>query len=699
MPECADFLVEIGTEELPPKNLNRLSAAFHAGIIKGLDHYQLDFDHEQAHFFATPRRLAVLIPGLALKQPDVTQERQGPAIQAAFDAQGVATKAAEGFARSCGVPLEQLSRVQTDKGERLAFSQSVQGQPAANLLLDIVGQSLRQLPIRKPMRWGDSEQRFVRPVHWVLMMLGDQVIQGELFDLPIGNTTRGHRFHAPEAKALPHPKNYQQQLRKLYVVVDSQERQLAIREQARLCAAKVGGDAVLPDELVEEVANLLEWPVSVTGHFDESFLQVPQEALITSMENHQKFFPVVNSDGKLMPHFIAFANIASNDLKQVRRGFGRVIRPRLADAQFFWDSDRKSRLASHQSTLNRMVYQERLGSLWDKCLRVRELAVTIAEEVGGDTIEVAQAAELSKCDLLTDMVGEFPELQGIMGRYYALQQGETEAIAQAIEEHYLPRFAGDDLPSGRVGKVLGIADRIDTLCSIFCVGLKPSGNKDPYALRRAALGLVRILVECKIDLDLEDCLDVALAGLKSRVADAPNCKPTIVSFVMERMRAYYADQGISTQVFEAVWARRPTRLLDFDQRLQACHLFASMDPAIALAAANKRIANILRKAAEGGTQKDRKVDPNLLAEPQESALHQEVCLADSEIKPMLARRDYQAALVRLAELQAPVDAFFDAVMVMAEDIQLKNNRLALLATVKGIFDNIADISRLVIEKK
>jgi glycyl-tRNA synthetase beta chain len=498
---------------------------------------------------------------------------------------------------------------------------------------------------------------------------------------------------------LKHPGNYQQHLRKQFVVVDPKERQLAIREQAELCAAKIGGVAVLSEALVEEVANLLEWPVSVTGHFEEAFLQVPQEALISSMENHQKFFPVVDADGKLMPHFVAFANVASSDLEKVRSGYCRVIRPRLADAQFFWDSDRKTRLAAHQSTLNQMVYQERLGSLWEKCLRVRELAVAIAEELGEDPIEVAQAAELAKCDLLTDMVAEFPELQGTMGRYYALHQGESEAIALAIEEHYLPRFAGDSLPSGGVGRVLGVADRIDSLCGIFCVGLKPSGNKDPYALRRAALGLVRILVECKLDLDLEHWLGIALDGLKSRVADAPQARDTILCFTMERMRAYYSDQGISTQVFEAVWARRPTRLLDFHQRLQACHMFAKMAPAVALAAANKRIANILRKATEGGAQIKTSVEPELLAEPQEQALYQALGEAGSEIKPLLADRDYQGALVRLAQLQSPVDAFFDGVMVMVEEIDLRNNRLALLAAVKDIFDKIADISLLVIEKK
>ena len=699
MPDRDDFLVEIGTEELPPKNLSLLATAFFDGLTGSLDREQLSFDADQARCFATPRRLSALIPGLALKQPDVTQERQGPAVSAAFDAQGRATRAAEGFARSCSVPLEQLSRIQTDKGERLAFSQQVSGQPAAALLLELVCQALRQLPIPRPMRWGDTDQTFVRPVHWVLMMLGDTVIEGELFGLQIGDTTRGHRFHAPEPLTLAHPNNYQQQLRKAFVIVDPKERQLAIREQAQACAAKLGAVAILPEALVEEVANLLEWPVSVTGDFEAEFLQVPQEALISSMETHQKFFPVVDNDGKLMPHFVAFANVASTDLEQVRNGFCRVIRPRLADAQFFWDSDRKTRLAAHQSTLNQMVYQDRLGSLWDKCLRVRELAVAIAEELGVDAIEVAQAAELAKCDLLTDMVGEFPELQGVMGRYYAQQQGETEAIAVAIEEHYLPRFAGDALPSGGVGRVLGIADRIDSLCGIFCVGLKPSGNKDPYALRRAALGLVRILVECELDLDLEHWLGVALDRLKTQVAEAPQASDTILSFIMGRMRAYYSDQGISTEVFEAVLARRPTRLLDFHQRLQACHLFSRMEQAVALAAANKRIANILRKAAEGGANIGADVDTSLLAVPEEQALNQALTRADTDIKPMLGNRDYQSALTRLAQLQPAVDTFFDSVMVMAEEAELRNNRLALLATVRRVFDQIADISRLVIEKK
>ena len=694
MLETADFLVEIGTEELPPKGLNGLASAFFEGVTQGLNQARLDFDRDQARDFFTPRRLTVLIPGLALKQPDVTRKRQGPMISAAFDAQGQATRAALGFARSCGVPLEQLSRVRTDKGERLTFSQQVSGQTATALLLEIVRQSLHNLPIARPMRWGESEQTFVRPVHWVLMMHGDIVIEGELFGLRIGNTSRGHRFHAPDAMILKQPCNYQQQLRKQFVVVDVKERQLAIREQAEVCAAALGGFAVLPTELVEEVANLLEWPVSVTGHFEKEFLQVPPEALVSSMENHQKFFSVVDRDGQLMPHFIAFANLASTDPQKIRDGFSRVIRPRLADARFFWDADRKTGLTAHQSSLKKMVYQEKLGSLWDKCLRVRALAMAIAQELGLDDAAVALAAELAKCDLLTDMVGEFPDLQGVMGRYYALHQGESETVALAIEEHYLPRFAGDSLPSSKLGQVLGIADRIDSLCGIFAAGLKPSGNKDPYALRRAALGLVRILVECELDLDLEHWLVAAFNGLGDQVADVQQSAETVLAFCIERMRAYYMDQGISAEVFEAVWASRPTRLFDFHLRLQACCMFAKMEPAVALAAANKRIANILRKAFEDRGPASLSLDPAMLVEPQELALHQALTRAESDIEPLLASQDYQGALVRLAQLQPAVDAFFDAVMVMVDDVDLRMMRLSLLAAVKGAFDKIGDISLL-----
>jgi len=693
MSDCADFLVEIGTEELPPKSLNGLIGAFAAEMLTALDKNHLSIKPDQIHPYSAPRRLALLISDLPLSQPDREEQRLGPAVSAAFKPDGQATPAANGFARSCGVEIDDLEKLETDKGIRLAYTRKISGDKAENLLLGMIEHALSQLPIPKPMRWGDSSFAFVRPVHWVLMRLGEQTLSGELLGCQIDRFSYGHRFHSPGKIEIDHPQDYEQKLRRAFVLANFEQRKAVIKEQCDLCAAKVNGKAVIRDAVLDEVANLVEWPVSVTGSFEQEFLKVPAEALISSMEGHQKFFPIVDQQGNLLPHFIAFANISSKDQDAVRIGLERVIRPRLADARFFWDRDRKNRLEQQQSKLENMVYQKKLGSLWEKTLRVQSLAVKISETLNLDATAVKRAALLAKCDLLTDMVGEFPDLQGTMGRYYAQAQGEPEEVAVAIQEQYLPRFAGDQLPASDAGQILALAERLDSLCGIFSAGLKPSGNRDPFGLRRAALGLIRLMIEQNLDLDLFECLKLALAQITSIIPDAQNNHPQVLEFVMERLRAYYLDQGVSNDVFEAVWAVKPTRLNDFARRIDACRAFRSEPEAAALAAANKRIGNILKKSE---TTVSKTIDTGLFTEAAEIALNEALNQAKNECKPLIENKNYQETLARLAQLRPQVDGFFDDVMVMAEDTKVRDNRLALLSSLKASFDDVADVARLLI---
>jgi glycyl-tRNA synthetase beta chain len=687
-----DFLIEIGTEELPPKSLDLMAERFARGLFERLCDAQLA--PSEPELFYTPRRMAVRFQSLALRQSDSEQHRLGPAVAAAFDGEGQPTRAAEGFARSVGVSVAELDREVTDKGERLAYRCLVAGRSAEEIIPEVVAQSLKALPIPKPMRWGDLEEAFVRPVHWIVMLLADKVVPGQLYGQAFGNTSRGHRFHHPEPVVIGQARSYVELMRGAFVVVDACERRATIREQATAVALEAGGTAMAPEALVHEVANLVEWPVALTGSFDEAFLSVPKEALISSMQGHQRFFPIENDSGELLARFVSFANIQSHDPTAVVRGLERVIRPRLADARFFWLKDRKTPLIERQAALEKMIYQKRLGSLADKSARVVRLAGLIAEQLGEDGETVQRAARLLKCDLVTDMVYEFPELQGIMGRYYAQAEDEPEAVAWAIEEHYRPRFAGDELPERPLSRILGIADRLDTLAGIFAVGLKPTGNKDPFALRRAALGLIRLLIEDGPDLDLAVWIEQALKGIADHVELAPAVNEEVLDFVMDRLRAYYVDLGIGSDEFEAVWARRPTHLKDFHARVRACQVFQVLDSAQALAAANKRIGNLLRKAAEADEGVSEKVAPKLFQDEAEGALYAALEKASEDTAPLLLARDYQATLARLAELRSPVDDFFDQVMVMAEDPGLKANRLALLTALKRSFDAVADISQL-----
>lgn len=684
-----DLLIELGTEELPPKALKKLSEAFTAGIVDGLK--KAGFEISEFESFAAPRRLAVLIRSLAEAQGDRDIERRGPSLKAAYDADGKPTKALQGFARSCGVEPDQLQQQETDKGVWLVFKATEKGQPLSALIEDIIKQSLNRLPVPKRMRWGSSDVEFVRPVHWVVLMFGDKTIDAEILGLKTGNSSYGHRFHAPGAITLGHAADYSERLRKDgYVIAGFEARKQQIRQQVIDTVKALGGEAVVDEDLLEEVTALNEWPVAVAGEFEEKFLEVPAEALIKTMQDNQKYFPVRDDGDALKNFFVTISNIDSKSPEKVKAGNERVVRPRLADAMFFWEQDQKQPLETFNLALDKVVFQEKLGSIADKVRRVEKLAEQIAGELDANIDYVRRAAVLSKCDLMTDMVGEFASLQGVMGKRYAQVAGEPEEVAQALDEQYRPRGASDETAATTTGQILSIADRIDTLVGIFAIGQKPTGEKDPYALRRAALGVLRTIIERGLDLDLKQLIASAAELLADRV-DAKKAEQEVFDYMLERLRAYYLDRGIVSDVFEAVSALSPPRPLDFDRRIHAVSAFRKLPEAESLAAANKRVGNILKKSADTVSAT---VNESLLSEAGEKALYQALSRLSAEVEPLFARGDYEAALSRLSALRDPVDAFFDSVMVMTDDEAVKNNRMALLGTMQQLFLHVADLSRL-----
>lgn len=687
-----DFLVEIGTEELPPKSLFSLAKAFADGVTAGLDASGLK--HGQTEWFATPRRLAVRVAELADKQPDQQIKRQGPAVTNAFGPDGQPTKAALGFAASCGVAVEALEQVDGPKGRILQYVGIKPGEATAVLLPGIVTAALNGLPIAKRMRWGAGEQEFVRPVHWVVMLLGATVIDAEVLGARSGKRTRGHRFHAPGEITLASPAKYVEVLlEKGRVVVDANERRERIRSGVTALAASLGGNAVIEESLLDEVAALVEWPVPLAGHFDARYLELPPEVPIATMQDHQRYFPVRDSSGRLMNRFITVANIESRDPDKVRDGNERVVRPRLADAAFFWEVDRKQRLEHRRDALRAVTYQGKLGSQFDRSERVAKLAERIAELIGADPALARRAAEISKCDLLTTMVGEFPELQGLMGKYYAEHDGEPAELCAALEEQYRPRFAGDRLPDSKTGMALSLAEKMDTIAGIFCIGQKPSGTRDPFGVRRAALGVLRIILERAIELDLLRLVEAAVA--LQPVAAPEGVVGEIWTYLMERLRGAYLDsesgRKITTEMFDAVVSNPVVSPRDIDVRLSALEAFLDLPEAASLAAANKRIANILRKAPDDLSTA---VDTNRLQEAAERQLFDHVISMERAVNPLFARREYASALSHLATLREDVDRFFDSVMVMAEDADLRANRLALLLRLRALFLQVADLSRL-----
>ena len=686
-----DFLVEIGTEELPPKALKQLAAAFLQGVESGLQEKQLNYSSATA--YASPRRLAVLVKELKEYQPDSRLQILGPPVSAAFNAQGEPSPAAEGFARKCNTRVDQLQQVDTGKGGiKLAFQSEQKGLATTLLLPGIVQHSIDRLPIPKRMRWGSSRIEFVRPTHWLLMLFGDAVVDCEILGQQSARFSYGHRFHHYQPIQIDTPGDYRERLRNPgYVIVDLEERRASIEKQVQKIAANVNGRAVIDTDLLDEVTALVEWPVALIGRFDEEFLRLPDQALISSMKEHQKYFHLVNANNELMPHFITLCNIESKDPAQVIAGNERVIRPRLSDAAFFFDTDRKTPLANRLESLKNIVFQSKLGSLHEKSERIAILAGKLAEQIQGNQNHAERAGLLCKADLVTLMVGEFPNLQGLMGQQYAHHDNEHDSVANAIFEHYLPRYSGDSLPDSLEGCAVSIADKLDTMAGLFAIGQPPTGDKDPFGLRRAALGILRINIEKQLELDLLACIKSAIATYQD--LDIPNdLADTIFDFMLDRFRAWFQDEGIPTNIFQAVYARRPTQPLDFQRRIYAVNHFSKLADADALAAANKRVSNILAKQETESLTTE--VSAHLLSEESEQHLATLVTEKAQMIAPMLLNRDYSAVLECLSDLRPAVDQFFDSVMVMADNDAIRLNRLALLQKLRALFFEVADISFL-----
>lgn len=681
-------LFELGCEELPPKSLKTLRDALKTDVENGLKQAGLNFSSIDA--YAAPRRLALKINAIDAAQPDNQKRFDGPAVQAAYDAEGKPTKALEGFLRGQGINADQVSRFNAGKMEKVCYYKDIKGQSLDSLLPAILQSALDNLPIAKRMRSAASRTEFVRPVQWVVLLKDDQIIEATIQDFKASNQTFGHRFHAPQAITLKHANDYLDSLRAAHVIADFDERQALITAQVKTLADNVNAQAIVPPALLDEVTALVEWPVALRASFEQRFLAVPQEALISTMQDNQKYFCLVDTAGKLQPYFITVSNIDSKDPSQIIEGNEKVVRPRLSDAEFFFLQDQKQPLANRQQKLANMVFQAQLGTLWDKSERIATLAADIAKLTDGDEAAAKQAGLLAKCDLTSELVGEFPELQGIAGTYYARLEGLPSEIADAIAEQYLPRFAGDKLPQTRTGVALALADRLDTLVGIFGIGQAPTGNKDPFSLRRAAIGILRLLIENKLTVSLSDLLQLAAQGYGDKLKDIHKAQADALQFVEGRYRAMYEDQGVSVDVIQAVQVLSPASPLDFDDRIKAVSHFKTLPEAQALAAANKRVANILAK--EGNVTGD--VDTNLLTEQAEKDLYQALQTVSPVVTPLLQAHDYTPALTELATLRTPIDAFFDSVMVMADDADIKQNRLRLLAQLRALFISVADVSVL-----
>lgn len=683
------FLVEIGTEELPPKALRSLAEAFAADFTAELDNAGLV--HGEVSWFAAPRRLALKVAKLSAAQADREIEKRGPAIAQAFDASGQPSKAAEGWARGCGITVDQAERLVTDKGEWLLYRAHVKGQSAQQLLAGMVSTALSKLPIPKLMRWGDKETQFVRPVHTVTMLLGSELIPGTVLGIDSARIIRGHRFMGEPEFTIENADQYPQILQERgKVIADYATRKALIKRDAELAAQKIGGKADLSESLLEEVTSLVEWPVVLTAKFEEKFLAVPAEALVYTMKGDQKYFPVYDAAGKLLPNFIFVANIESQDPQQIISGNEKVVRPRLADAEFFFNTDRKKRLEDHLPRLETVLFQQQLGTLRDKTDRIQAMAGWIAGQIDADVNHATRAGLLSKCDLMTNMVFEFTDTQGVMGMHYARHDGEAEDVAVALNEQYQPRFAGDELPQSLVACSLAIADKMDTLVGIFGIGQHPKGDKDPFALRRAALGVLRIIVEKNLSLDLQTLTEEAARLYGSKLTNA-KVVDDVIDFMLGRFPTWYQEEGHAVDTIQAVLARRPTRPADFDARVKAVTHFRTLAEATALAAANKRVSNILAKSNDVLLDQ---VQASVLKEPTELKLATHLVVLRDKLEPLFAAGRYQEALVELAALRETVDAFFDSVMVMAEDDAVRVNRLTLLSKLRELFLQVADISVL-----
>ncbi|HEX7763384.1 MAG TPA: glycine--tRNA ligase subunit beta [Cellvibrio sp.] len=684
------FLVELGTEELPPKNLLQLIEAFSDAVGSGLGGQNIKLSNITK--YATPRRLALVIDGLESETPSEEKEVWGPPAAIAFDAEGKPTKAAFAFAEKNGIDISSVQAKSDGKVEKLFARITIQGQKTTDLLEVIISNAIAKLPIAKRMKWGAKREEFVRPVHWLVMLYGGEVVKANILGLESGRTTRGHRFHYNQGIELEHAGDYASELEtKGFVLADFDERRALIKAQVEAEAKKVGGVAVIDPALLDEVTALVEWPVALTGKFEERFLAVPAEALIASMKEHQKYFHVVDANGKLKNNFITVANIQSKDPSQIIDGNERVIRPRLSDAAFFFETDKKTTLASLRERLKTIVFQAQLGTIYDKTERVAGLAQLIAGKLNADAASAERAAQLCKSDLVTNMVGEFDDMQGIAGYYYALNDGENAEVAAAMNEQYMPRFAGDQLPQTITGTIIALADRLDTISGIFGIGQQPSGSKDPFALRRASIAVLRLLVEKNLTLDLRELLTFAKAQHKNLTV-GDELVEQVLGYMLDRFRAMFEDAQIPAEVFQSVTAKQLSQPLDINQRVLAVNEFSKLPQAQALAAANKRVSNILAKQNAAPSTE---VNASLLQEDAEKTLAQAVSAKAAVVAPLFAAREYTQALAALADLQQPVDAFFDSVMVMSDDPALQQNRLALLQQLRGLFLEVADISYLV----
>jgi glycyl-tRNA synthetase beta chain len=685
-----NLLVEIGTEELPPKSLRSLSLAFKENVEAELNKLELEYD--QVRSYASPRRLAVYVTQLASAQRDKTVEKRGPSISAAFDKEGNPTKAAEGWARSNGIAIDRAERLKTEKGEWLLHRAKVRGKSIAELVPGLAQRALSRLPIPKPMRWGASDIEFIRPVKTATLMYGAELLPGKLLGCESGRDLQGHRFHCKGKVQLDHADNYLQTLKQQgHVIADFETRKLMIRAQVEAAARKEEGVAEIDGDLLDEVTALVEWPVTLVGGFEDKFLQVPSEALIYTMKDNQKYFPMLDREGKLMNRFIFVSNIVSNDPAKVIEGNEKVIRPRLADAEFFFNTDKKRRLEHRVDSLSNVLFEKQLGTLKEKSERIAALAGEIGDLIQAPRDLSARAGILSKTDLMTEMVMEFPDVQGVMGMYYARNDGENEEVAIALHEQYKPRFSGDSLPSSPISCAVAIADKLDTLVGIFGIGRHPKGDKDPFALRRAALGVLRIIVENKLPLDLVNLIALAQQEYGDKLSN-PTVAEDVLQFFLARFRTWYLDEGYPVDVIQAVLARRPTQPADFDQRMRAVTHFRDREEAAALATANKRVSNILTKQA--GLVIGEELDVALLKQEEEKELANALQHMQKELAPVIEQGDYQSALDMLASLRDLVDAFFDNVMVMDEDQRIRENRLVILNQLRTLFLRIADISLL-----
>lgn len=683
-----NLLIELGTEELPPKALKKLALGFRDGLVGQLESAELSFD--SVEWFAAPRRLAVRINSLQAKQNDKQVEKRGPAVQAAFDQDGNPTKAAMGWARGCGIEVSEAGRHKTDKGEWLLHVASVAGKSLEELVEGFIAQAIKQLPIPKPMRWGSGREEFIRPVHTLIAMYGDKVLPASVLGLTSGNQSQGHRFHHRGLVEVTHANNYEADLEDAHVVVDYNKRQAMIVEQMAAASAEHNAKTIEDADLLDEVTSLVEWPVALVGSFEERFLDVPAEALIYTMKDDQKYFPLLDENGKLIPKFVFISNIESKDPKQVIEGNEKVVRPRLADAEFFYNTDKKNTLESRLESLATVLFQKQLGTLKDKSERISQLAGFIADNISANKVLAERAGLLSKTDLMTEVVMEFTDIQGVMGKYYALNDGEDPVVADALYQQYMPRFAGDELPSSLEACAVALADKFDSLVGIFGIGQHPKGDKDPFALRRAAIGIIRILIEKELAVDFKQVAEFA-KGLFGDKLTNDQVIDDVIDFMLGRFQAHYQEQGVKVEVIRAVEIKKPTSALDFERRVNAVVNFAKLDAAVALAAANKRVNNILAKNGKGEFSE---INQSLLADDAEKALVEQLVAITPAVNTAYEQGDYQLGLEKLAALRSVIDDFFDNVMVMADDEQVKNNRLAILAELQNLFMHTADISVL-----